>query len=75
MKKTLLAVVAIFDGLLVIAAITAFILGFIHSISTSAEYALLMLTPAPVIWIHFRLNKICSRLNGTEEGENGGKNE
>lgn len=66
MKKTLLAVVAIFDGLLMIAAVTAFILGFIHSISTSAEYALLMLTPAPAIWLHFKINKVCDRLNGTD---------
>ena len=63
MKKTLLAVAAIFDGLLMIAAVTAFILGFMHSISTSAEYALLILTPAPVIWLHFKINKVCDRLN------------
>lgn len=67
MKNIKVAVIAIIDGLLIIAALVAAILGLIHSVSTSAEYILLMLTPAPVCWIHTKLNKICDKLNGTHE--------
>lgn len=63
MRKFKLCTIAIIDGLIIIAAVTAAILGLIYSISTSAEYALLLLTPAPVIWLHFKINKVCDRLN------------
>ncbi len=64
MKKIKVAAIAIIDGLLIVSALVAAILGLIHSVSTGAEYALLMLTPAPVAWIHTKLNAICDRLNG-----------
>lgn len=66
MRKFKLYTIAIIDGLIIIAAVTAAILGLIHSISTSAEYALLLLTPAPAIWLHFKINKVRDRLNGTD---------
>lgn len=67
MKKFKVAFIAVIDGLLIISAVVAAILGLIYSISASAEYLLLMLTPAPVCWIHTKLNKICDKLNGTHE--------
>lgn len=67
MKKIKVAFIAIIDGLLIIAAVTATILGLIYSVSISAQYLLLMLTPAPVCWIHFKLNKICDKINGIYE--------
>ena len=67
MKKFKVAFIAIIDGLLIITAVVAAILGLIYSISASAEYLLLMLAPAPVCWIHFKLNKICDKINGFDE--------
>ena len=66
MRKFKLYTIAIIDGLIIISAVTAAILGLIHSISTSAEYALLLLTTAPAIWLHFKINKVCDRLNRTD---------
>lgn len=67
MRKFKLYTIAIIDGLIIIAAATAAILGFIHSISTSAEYALLMLSPVPIAWVHMRLSKVCDKLNEIEK--------
>lgn len=66
MKKFKVAVIAIFDGLLVVAAMAGVILGLIHSFTTGAEYALFMLSPVPVVWIHTRLSRICDKLNGID---------
>ena len=67
MKKIKVAFIAIIDGLLIITAVTSAILGLIYSLSISAEYLLLMLVPAPVCWIHFKLNKVCDKINGIDE--------
>lgn len=64
MKKFKVAAIAIIDGLLMVSALVAAILGLIHSVSTSAEYLLMVLAPAPAAWIHTKLNAICDRLNG-----------
>ncbi len=69
MTKFKVAILAIFDGLLLATATGATVLGFIHSISTSAEYILLMLTPVPVIWLHTRINKYCDKIQGLDGGE------
>ena len=66
MRKLKLYTLAIIDGLILVAAVTATILGLIYSISMSAEYLLLMLTPAPAAWLHIKINKVCDRLNGTD---------
>ncbi len=70
MKKIKVAFIAIIDGLLIIAALVSTILGLMYSVSISAEYLLLMLTPAPVFWIHFKLNKICNKINGFTNEDN-----
>ena len=70
MRKLKLYTLAIIDGLILIAAVTALILGLIHSVSTSAEYLLLVLTPAPAAWLHFKINRLCDNL----QEENGGGN-
>lgn len=64
MKKFKVATIAIIDGLIIIAAVVAAILGLIYATTISAEYLLLILAPAPAAWLHLKLNKICDRING-----------
>lgn len=64
MRKLKLYTLAIIDGLILVSALAAAILGLIHSVSTSAEYLLLVLTPAPAAWLHIKLNRLCDKLHG-----------
>lgn len=64
MRKIKLYTLAIIDGLILVAATVAAALGFIYSVSISAEYLLLILAPAPAVWAHIKLSRICDRLNG-----------
>ena len=58
MKKIKVAIIAIIDGLVLITAITATMLGLIYSTNISAEYLLLILAPAPAAWIHIKLSNL-----------------
>lgn len=64
MKKILVAIIAIIDGLFLVGATLMVTLGIIYSTTISAEYLLLLLGPFPIAWIHKKLNIICDRLNG-----------
>lgn len=68
MKKILVAIIAIIDGLFLVGATLMVILGIIYATTINAEYLLLLLGPFPIAWIHKKLNNICDRLDG-------GKNE
>ena len=70
MRKLKLYTLAIIDGLILISSLAAAILGLIHSVSTSAEYLLLLLTPAPAAWLHTKIDRLCDKL----QEENGGGN-
>ena len=65
MKKIKVAIIAIIDGLVLITAITATMLGLIYSTNISAEYLLLILAPAPAAWIHIKLSKLCDKIHET----------
>lgn len=67
MKKIVIAVIAILDGILLVAATMAVVLGFIYATTISAEYLLLLLTPVPVYFIHRAAYRFCDKLQGLEE--------
>lgn len=67
MKKIKVAIIAIIDGLILVTAMTAVFLGIIYTTTISAEYFLLMLAPAPAVWLHTKLYKLCERLNDTQD--------
>lgn len=67
--KFKVAAFAIIDGILLICATVAFVLGFIYAVTITAECLLLILVPAPVIWLHTRINKLCDKLQGLDGGE------
>lgn len=67
MKKIVIAVIAILDGLLLVVATMAVVLGFIYATTISAEYLLLLLIPVPVYFIHRAAYRFCDKLQGLEE--------
>ena len=67
MKKIVIAVIAFLDGLLLVVATMAVVLGFIYVTTISAEYLLLLLIPVPVYFIHRAAYRFCDKLQGLEE--------
>ncbi|MBR5491303.1 MAG: hypothetical protein IKV79_08550 [Oscillospiraceae bacterium] len=67
MKKIVIAIIAILDGLLMAAATTAVILSIIYATSIGPAYLLLALAPVPVYFIHRAAYRLCDRLQGSEE--------
>ncbi len=67
MKKFTIAIIAIFDGLLMACATAAVMLGIIYATTISAEYLLLMLAPVPVWFIHRAAYRFCDKLQGLDE--------
>ena len=64
MKKILVAIIAIIDGLFLVGATLMVTLGIIYATTINAEYLLLLLGPFPIAWIHKKFNNVCDRLNG-----------
>lgn len=67
MKKFVIATIAILDGLLLAFTTTAVILGFIYATTISAEYLLLVLTPAPAFFIHRAAYRFCDKLQSLDK--------
>ena len=67
--KIKVLILAIFDGIILIAAAIAFVLGFIYAVTISAEYLLLALAIAPALWMHHQIEKLCDFMQGLDGGD------